>query len=185
MPKAFVDDPLFRRIRKHAKERLETAEKDRGVRTKKYKRFLALEDKMLRRYHRKGDSGIRVTRSRSIIIDVLIEHIFKDAVIEATESSKVKEPYTVSVIATGGYGRGELCPHSDIDLLMLYPDSLSSWDYQTKKLTVYGNVYMNTLYGSRPIQNLMPMASQEFMLILILYSDLLNLNMTAMNITSK
>ncbi|MGB0370132.1 MAG: [protein-PII] uridylyltransferase [Opitutales bacterium] len=134
MATLFTEDPLFRRIRKHAKQRLaKISKEDRGTRTKAYKRFLALEDKMLRRYHRQGDSGIRVTRSRAIIIDVLIETIYKDAITEA--SKEAKPPYKISVIATGGYGRCELCPFSDIDLLFLYPDTLrgeSAQKYQEK-----------------------------------------------------
>ena len=34
---------------------------------------------MLLRYHRKGDSGFRLTRARAVIIDVLIQNLFNYA----------------------------------------------------------------------------------------------------------
>ena len=76
---------------------------------------------MLQRYHLKGDSGLRLTRARSIIIDVLIQNLFDYALRVAEESLVKIKP--MAVLATGGYGRGELSPHSDIDLMFLYSRS--------------------------------------------------------------
>ena len=73
---------------------------------------------MLLRYHQKGDSGLRVTRSRSVILDVLIQNLFYYAIEVAKETIGKIKP--MCVLATGGYGRGELSPHSDIDLMFLY-----------------------------------------------------------------
>ena len=85
------------------------------------KEFVRLEKEMLHRYHLKGDSGLRLTRARAIIIDVLIQNLFSYALRVAEESLVKIKP--MAVLATGGYGRGELSPHSDIDLMFLYPRS--------------------------------------------------------------
>jgi [protein-PII] uridylyltransferase len=118
------DDPLFRRIRQHAEKRLLLSEtqsdKDRLAHLKE---FLRLENEMLHRYHQKGDSGIRVTRARSVLIDVLIQSLHAYALEITRDFLSKKKP--VALIATGGYGRGELSPHSDIDLMFLYPKSAS------------------------------------------------------------
>jgi len=116
------DDPLFRRTRQHATKRLvfHSGQSD-TARLQDIKEFVRLEKEMLQRYHLKGDSGLRLTRARSIIIDVLIQNLFSYALRVAEESLVRIKP--MCVLATGGYGRGELNPHSDIDIMFLYPRS--------------------------------------------------------------
>ena len=116
------DDPLFRRTRQHAEKRLvfHSGQSD-SARLELIKEFVRLEREMLQRYHLKGDSGLRLTRARSIIIDVLIQNLFDYALRVAEESLVKIKP--MAVLATGGYGRGELSPHSDIDLMFLYSRS--------------------------------------------------------------
>ena len=116
------DDPLFRRIRQHAEIRLtfraSQSDKDR---LEQIKEFMRLEKEMLHRYHQKGDPGLRLTRARAVIIDVLIQNLFAYAIEVVAESSNSAKP--MCILAIGGYGRGELSPHSDIDLMFLYPQN--------------------------------------------------------------
>ncbi len=116
------DDPLFRRTRQHAERRLTfDISQSANERLELIKEFLRLEKEMLFRYHQKGDSGLRVTRSRAVIMDVLIQNLYKWAIRVADESMGVAKP--MCILATGGYGRGELSPLSDIDIMFLYPKS--------------------------------------------------------------
>jgi len=117
-----VEDPLFRRVRAHAASRIhfESEIPSRQERTEAYREFLRLERIMVERYHQKGDSGLRVAETASIMLDVLIQEIF-DAAHRLTRERFPDCVDQVSLIALGGYGRRELCPYSDIDLMVLYP----------------------------------------------------------------
>ncbi len=62
--------------------------------------------------HRSGVPGGEVAKLRSDAVDIVIDALFLRAGPAAAE---------LALVATGGYGRAELCPLSDIDLLVLVP----------------------------------------------------------------
>lgn len=116
------EDRLFRRFREHARKRLVFEPGvDRGQQLPAYKRFLELENEMLKRHHRRGDSGLRVCRARAAMIDVVVENLFL-AALDFYGTEHGPPPCKMALIATGGYGRRELNPHSDVDLMFLYPE---------------------------------------------------------------
>lgn len=82
---------------------------------------------MIRRYHRKGDSGLRVARAKSLLLDVLIETLFKAAREHSPDKALLSK---VCLVALGGYGRQEVCPHSDIDFMILHKDNLSEHEIE-------------------------------------------------------
>jgi [protein-PII] uridylyltransferase len=81
-----------------------------------------LRDSMadLRAFHNQGASGLEVENGRSAIIDALISRLFNHA-ISLYAIRRGAMPAAVSVVALGGYGRSELAPWSDVDIMFLYP----------------------------------------------------------------
>ncbi len=63
-----------------------------------------------------------------ILIDSLLKVIFKNSYFHSLGNKR----YQFTLIAVGGYGRGELSPHSDLDILFLLPNKLRKTD--TKKI---------------------------------------------------
>ena len=82
-----------------------------------YKKFLKVEEHRLRLKHQAGGGGREICARRSELVDVLLQYVFGAAV---TATSGEKGPgIPLTLIALGGYGRGELNPFSDIDVTLL------------------------------------------------------------------
>jgi [protein-PII] uridylyltransferase len=62
-------------------------------------------------------SGLSAARALAALVDGLVALLYD----HATARSALGRPDRLSIIATGGYGRGVLAPFSDIDLLFLTP----------------------------------------------------------------
>jgi len=109
------------RIQKHALERLNfVGEVSTKERLAACKTFLRLESAMIRMRHDAGESGLIVARARASMIDVMLAHLFDYAMASWTRLHGTT-PAAVSLVALGGYGRGELNPFSDIDIMFLFP----------------------------------------------------------------
>lgn len=90
----------------------------------RYKAFLKLENSQLQTLHRSGASGREVCQARATLLDVLLRHILEPVRLRL-EQAKTPLP-NFALVAIGGYGRGELNPFSDIDIMFLHDTELTA-----------------------------------------------------------
>ena len=88
------------------------------------KSFLENQTAHLKASHDTSAAGLATTKVRADFIDVLIRQLF-DHTIKSYQNAHGEKPTPVTLVALGGYGRSELSPLSDIDLMFLFPTKTS------------------------------------------------------------
>jgi [protein-PII] uridylyltransferase len=89
-------------VQTHAKNRASLAATDAALKS----RFLA------------GESVVDLVHDRAAAIDELLRDLWH------THMGKLSED--MALVAVGGYGRGELHPCSDVDIMLLLPESIDA-----------------------------------------------------------
>src|SRR5690349_8378322 len=116
--------PQSEKVLTHAEQQLQAAgtanlEELRGL----YKKFLKIENHRIRLRHYSGAGGREICAARASLVDIVLRHLLKAAA-EARAKKGGSPMPRLAVVANGGYGRGELNPFSDIDLMFLHHHSL-------------------------------------------------------------
>ncbi|MFL6273694.1 MAG: [protein-PII] uridylyltransferase [Blastocatellia bacterium] len=127
----------FEKMLVHANERLAdiSLATERQQQAEAFKKFLKIETERLRIRHRFGLGGVEIARGRSYLIDMVVCRACQLAAADLHASEAELNHYTV--VALGGYGRRELSPFSDVDLLFLHAGSRTSEAKRFVEHTLY------------------------------------------------
>jgi len=79
------------------------------------RRFRKVEEARLRMLHRAGGGGVEVCEMRAALVDAALICLWDHV------SREDRSFAPVSLVATGGYGREQMNPSSDVDILLLLP----------------------------------------------------------------
>ena len=111
----------------------------------------------------KPGAGHEITHGHAFLADQLIriihDHVVQDLYPAANRSSGER----IALIAVGGYGRGEMCPHSDIDIAFITPHKPTSWCEQVIEAVLYflWDLGLTVGHSSRSLDEMVRMAKED------------------------
>ncbi len=153
----------FETIRQHAGEKLRRIEAQPSAteRLTALKKFLKIETQRLQMRHRFGLSGTQIVAARSLIVDLLIQRMARAA---ADELGLPADEHRFAVVALGGYGRAELAPHSDIDVMFLHHgkrDAARATALSEKILYLLWDAGFNVGHSNRSLSECLAQAKED------------------------
>ena len=85
------------------------------------KEKLAAGREKLKRQHESGSPAVQVCTHFTDLLEQIVIELFQAAFTELPTADRQNIDQSVALVALGGFGRREMAPYSDIDLMLLHP----------------------------------------------------------------
>jgi [protein-PII] uridylyltransferase len=90
-----------------------------------------------RRLIERPSRGLEIAASQAFLIDQILRLLYDFTVQRLYPNSNPTAHERLTLIAVGGYGRGEMAPHSDVDIGFLTPWKQTGWHEQVIESILY------------------------------------------------
>ena len=111
------------------------AERRRRLRLELLRQHLSQNVDFLKAAHLGGASGQQSVQAYASFMDGFLSTLFRLSVEDAKKEGAAPSP--IVLVALGGYGRGELGPLSDLDLMVIYDGEMSPYVQRTTQGLLY------------------------------------------------
>src|SRR5918996_5131581 len=156
-----MSSALYRRAR-GAEAGAKRAEDRRRLRLEFFRAALAEGFDSLKVMHADGVSGQEAVQARARLIDDVLDALATLVADDSTADGLAAAPYVVA--ALGGYGRGELNPSSDIDLMVIYDGELPPFVQRLTQELLYAmwDLGLHVGHSLRSLDDCVAMARTDF-----------------------
>jgi len=140
----------------------ERAERRRRLRLELLRQHLSSNVDFLRAAHLGGASGQQSVQAYAAFMDGFVPTIFRLAVADARREGVAPTP--VALVALGGFGRGELHPLSDLDLMVIYEGEMGPWVQRVSQgfLYVLWDLGLSVGHAVRSLGDCLALARTDF-----------------------
>src|SRR5712691_235274 len=156
-----MSSALLRRARR-AEAGVKRAEDRRRLRLEFFRAALAEGVDSLKGMHACGASGQEAVQAHARFVDEILHALTTLIVLDSTADGLAPAPYVV--VALGGYGRGELHPSSDIDLMVVYDGELPPFVQRLTQELLYAmwDLGLQVGHSLRSLDDCVAMARTDF-----------------------
>ncbi len=107
--------------------------------------------------------GREAVAAQAFLMDQLIRILYDATVAHVYPNNNPTTAERMALIAVGGYGRGEMAPHSDVDLGFILPYKATAWTEQVIEAMLYSlwDLGLKVGHSSRSIDETIRMAKSD------------------------
>ncbi len=117
----------------------------------------------LKMEHEAGMDSLEVIAQLTRLMDEIVTFVYDRTAQDLAKEGMTEDEHLV-LLALGSYGRKELSPHSDLDLLFLVPDEISQWTqvFTERMLYMLWDIGLDVGYSTRTAKDCYTLAKDNY-----------------------